>query len=303
MLDIPTNTPDGRIEVIAPYRDWIGERWFVLPNPVYGSWLDALDGDAKTPAEPARGRTCGAENAMTTTRENIPARERLIFALDVPDHAQAIDWMDRLGDSVAFYKIGLELLAGGRYFDVLRELKTRGKRIFVDLKLHDVPATVAGAVRGLAHYGADFCTVHCDGRAMLEAAAQAKGDMRLLAVTVLTSNDQSDLAALGVRDDVAATVIARAKLAQDAGIDGVVCAGADLRALRAAAPHLLTVCPGIRPAGPANDDQKRVADVRGAIADGADYLVIGRPIRQAADPRAMADEIVTQIESAFATLA
>lgn len=238
---------------------------------------------------------------MTTTRENIPARERLIFALDVPDHAQAIDWMDRLGDSVAFYKIGLELLAGGHYFDVLRELKTRGKRIFVDLKLHDVPATIAGAVRGLSHYGADFCTVHCDGRAMLEAAAQAKGDMRLLAVTVLTSNDQSDLAALGVRDDVAATVIARAKLAQDAGIDGVVCAGADLRALRAAAPHLLTVCPGIRPAGPANDDQKRVADVRGAIADGADYLVIGRPIRQAADPRAMADEIVTQIESASAT--
>lgn len=237
---------------------------------------------------------------MTMTREDIPARERLIFALDVPDHAQAIEWMDRLGDSVAFYKIGLELLTGGRYFDVLRELKTRGKRIFVDLKLHDVPATVSGAVRGLAHYGADFCTVHCDSRAMLEAAAQARGDMRLLAVTVLTSNDRNDLAALGVRDDVAATVIARAKLAQDAGIDGVVCAGGDLRALRTAAPNLLAVCPGIRPAGPANDDQKRVADVRGAITDGADYLVIGRPIRQAADPRATADEIVTQIESALA---
>lgn len=237
---------------------------------------------------------------MRTTHETIPTRERLIFALDVPDYAQAIDWMDRLGDSVAFYKIGLELLTGGRYFDVLRELKTRGKRIFVDLKLHDVPATVSGAVRGLAHCGADFCTVHCDSRAMLEAATQAKGDMRLLAVTVLTSNDQSDLAALGVRDDVAATVVARAKLAQDAGIDGVVCAGADLRALRVAAPHLLTVCPGIRPAGPANDDQKRVTDVRSAIADGADYLVIGRPIRQAADPRGTADEIVTQIESALA---
>ncbi|MGH8213165.1 MAG: orotidine-5'-phosphate decarboxylase [Rhodanobacteraceae bacterium] len=233
---------------------------------------------------------------MTASRENIPARERLVFALDVPDRAQAVQWMDRLGESVAFYKIGLELLSGGEYFTVLRELKDRGKRVFTDLKLHDIPATVAGAVRGLSHQGIDFCTVHCDAPAMLEAAADAKGGMRLLAVTVLTSNDERDLAALGVRGSVTDTVVARAKLAQECGIDGVVCSGADLPALRAAAPDLLTVCPGIRPTGPANGDQKRVVDVRTAFADGADYIVVGRPIRQAADPRVAANKIVTQIE-------
>lgn len=232
--------------------------------------------------------------------QDVSARDRLIFALDVPDRAQAVAWMDKLGDAVSFYKIGLELLSGGDYFDVLRALGDRGKKIFVDLKLHDVPATVAGAVRGLAQYPVTFCTVHCDSRAMLRAASEVKGAMRLLAVTVLTSNDESDLAALGVRGSVADTVIARAKLAQAAGIDGVVCSGADLPALRDAAPNLLTVCPGIRPSGPANDDQKRVVDVPTAFARGADYIVVGRPIRQAADPRAMAGQIVTQIEGALA---
>ncbi|HET6905883.1 MAG TPA: orotidine-5'-phosphate decarboxylase [Rhodanobacteraceae bacterium] len=234
------------------------------------------------------------------SKATIAARDRLIFALDVPDRAQAVAWMDRLGDEVSFYKIGLELLSGGEYFDVLHELGDRGKKIFADLKLHDVPATVAGAVRGLARWPVTFCTVHCDSRAMLEAASEAKGDMRLLAVTVLTSNDESDLANLGVRGSVADTVIARAKLAQGAGIDGVVCSGADLPDLRAAAPDLLTVCPGIRPSGPASDDQKRVVDVPTAFAQGADYIVVGRPIRQAADPRATARQIVTQIESAVA---
>jgi orotidine-5'-phosphate decarboxylase len=232
--------------------------------------------------------------------EQIAARDRLIFALDVPDRAQAVQWMERLGDAVSFYKIGLEMLSGGDYFDVLRELANRGKKIFVDLKLHDVPATVAGAVRGLARWPVTFCTVHCDSRAMLAAASEAKGGMRLLAVTVLTSNDETDLAALGVRGSVGDTVIARAKLAQAAGIDGVVCSGADLPSLRATAPDLLTVCPGIRPSGPANDDQKRVVDVPTAFAQGADYIVVGRPIRQAADPRAMAEKIVTQIEGTLA---
>ena len=236
---------------------------------------------------------------MTASRQEIPARERLIFALDVPGRAQALQWMDRLDESIAFYKIGLELLAGGEYFDVLGELKDRGKSVFTDLKLHDIPATVAGAVRGLADQGIDFCTVHCDAAAMMEAAAKAKGAMRLLAVTVLTSNDERDLAALGVRGSVSDTVIARAELARECGIDGVVCSGADLPALRKAAPDLLSVCPGIRPAGPSNEDQKRVVDVRTAFANGADYIVVGRPIRQAADPRAMANEIVTQIEGAL----
>lgn len=233
-------------------------------------------------------------------RTEIPARDRLIFALDVPNRTEAVAWMDRLGDSVSFYKIGLELLSGGDYFQVLDELARRGKKIFADLKFHDVPATVAGAVRGLAQRPITFATIHCDSRAMLEAAAAAKGSLQLLAVTVLTSNDESDLAALGVRGSVADTVIARAKLAQQAGIDGVVCSGADLPNLRAAAPDLLTVCPGIRPSGPADDDQKRVVDVPTAFAQGADYIVVGRPIRQAADPRSMADQIVTQIEGALA---
>jgi orotidine-5'-phosphate decarboxylase len=230
----------------------------------------------------------------------IPARDRLIFALDVPDRAAAVAWMDRLGDSVSFYKIGLELLAGGDWFRVLDELAGRGRKIFADLKFHDVPATVAGAVRGLAQRPITFATVHCDSRAMLEAAAAAKGPLRLLAVTVLTSNDANDLAALGVAGDPADVVIERARLAQVAGIDGVVCSGADLPRLRdALGRELLTVCPGIRPAGPSGDDQKRTVDVPTAFAQGADYIVVGRPIRNAPDPRAAAEAIVAQIERAL----
>ncbi|HEX7369034.1 MAG TPA: orotidine-5'-phosphate decarboxylase [Rhodanobacteraceae bacterium] len=230
------------------------------------------------------------------TRASIPARDRLIFALDVPDRASAITWMGRLGDTVSFYKIGLELLSGGDYFHVLDELARRDKRIFVDLKFHDVPATVAGAVRGLAQRPITFATVHADSRAMLEAAAAEKGALRLLAVTVLTSNDKQDLAALGVSGEPADIVIQRAQLTQTAGIDGVVCSGADLPRLRGAlGPDLLTVCPGIRPAGPSSDDQKRTVDVPTAFAQGADYIVVGRPIRNAPDPRAAAEAIVAQI--------
>lgn len=235
------------------------------------------------------------------TRTEIPVRDRLIFALDAPDRTEAVAWMDRLGDSVSFYKIGLELLSGGDYFQVLDELAKRGKKIFADLKFHDVPATVAGAVRGLAGRPITFATVHCDSRAMLEAAAAAKGALRLLAVTVLTSNDANDLAALGVAGEPADVVIERARLAQIAGIDGVVCSGADLPRLRdALGRDLLTVCPGIRPAGPSGDDQKRTVDVPTAFAQGADYIVVGRPIRHAPDPRAAAEGIVQQIEQALA---
>ena len=236
-----------------------------------------------------------------TRPATLPPRDRLIFALDVPDRAAAFAWMDRLGDGVSFYKIGLELLSGGDYFTVLDELARRGKKIFADLKFHDVPATVAGAVRGLAQRPITFATVHCDSRAMLEAAAAAKGALRLLAVTVLTSNDTHDLAALGVAGEPAEVVIQRARVAQAAGIDGVVCSGADLPRLRAAlGPDLLTVCPGIRPAGPSGDDQKRTVDVPTAFAQGADYIVVGRPIRNAPDPRAAADAIVQQIAQATA---
>lgn len=232
---------------------------------------------------------------------SVSARDRLIFALDVPDCTEAIAWMDRLGDSVSFYKIGLELLSGGDYFKVLDELAKRGKKIFADLKFHDVPATVTGAVRGLAQWPVTFATIHCDSRAMLEAAAAAKGPLQLLAVTVLTSNDADDLAALGVAGAPADVVIRRAQLAQAAGIDGVVCSGADLPRLRdALGRDLLTVCPGIRPAGPSGDDQKRTVDVPTAFAQGADFIVVGRPIRHAPDPRAAADDIVRQITQALA---
>lgn len=231
----------------------------------------------------------------------ITPRDRLIFALDVPGYAEAVAWMERLGEAVTFYKIGLELLGGGDYFRVLDELAARGKRIFADLKFHDVPATVAGAVRGLAARPVTFATVHCDSRAMLEAAAAARGGMQLLAVTVLTSNDAADLAALGVAGAPADVVVERARLAQAAGIDGVVCSGADLPRLRAALGRdLLTVCPGIRPADGAGDDQKRTVDVPAAFAAGADYIVVGRPIRTARDPRAAAAAIVAQIGEALA---
>jgi orotidine-5'-phosphate decarboxylase len=236
---------------------------------------------------------------MNDSNLDLSARERLIFALDVPDRARAVAWIERLGDAVAFYKIGLELLAGGDYFAVLDELAKRGKKIFADLKLHDVPATVAGAVRGLSGWPITFATVHCDSRAMLEAAVAAKGSMRLLAVTVLTSNDAADLAALGVAGDPAEVVVQRARLARSAGIDGVVCSGTDLPRLRTAlGADLLTVCPGIRPAGPVDDDQKRTVDVPAAFAAGADYIVVGRPIRQAPDPAAMAEFVIAQIASA-----
>lgn len=232
-------------------------------------------------------------------RAEIPARDRLIFALDVPNRVEAVAWMERLGDSVSFYKIGLELLAGGDYFAVLDELAARGKRIFADLKFHDVPATVAAAVHGLAQRPITFATLHCDSRAMLGAAVEAKGALRLLAVTVLTSNDADDLAALGVRGEPADVVLQRARLAQAAGMDGVVCSGADLPRLRGTlGTKLLTVCPGIRPTGPSGDDQKRTVDVPTAFAQGADYIVVGRPIRRAADPRAAAEAIVAQITTA-----
>ncbi|TAN08862.1 MAG: orotidine-5'-phosphate decarboxylase [Rhodanobacteraceae bacterium] len=235
------------------------------------------------------------------TRPPIPARERLIVALDVPDLAAAVAWVERLGDTVAFYKIGLELLSGGDYFRVLDALAARGKKIFADLKLHDVPATVAGAVRGLAKRPITFATLHCDSRSMLEAAVAEKGSLQLLAVTVLTSNDARDLAALGVVGEPADVVIRRARVARAAGVDGVVCSGADLPRLRAAlGPDLLTVCPGIRPAVHAGDDQKRTVDVPTAFAHGADYIVVGRPIRNAPDPAATAAAIVRQIEQATA---
>ena len=228
----------------------------------------------------------------------VPQRERLIFALDVSTREQALEWIERLGDSVVFYKIGMELLTSGDYFEVLAELKRRGKKVFVDLKFFDVPATVASAVKGLVRHAPDFVTIHGND-AMMRAAAEVKGPIRLLAVTALTSLDQHDLDDLGFQCDAKALVLSRARAALAAGCDGVVSSGLEAAALRGGVDQtLLVVCPGIRPVGNV-DDQKRTVDVAEAFANGADYIVVGRPIRQAADPRAAAEAIQQQIAAAF----
>jgi len=236
-------------------------------------------------------------------KTDIPARERLIFALDVADLDQARRLVIKLGDSVEFYKLGLEFFLSGNYFELVDELKNQGKKIFADLKLFDIPATVASAVRQLARRELDFCTVHGNDR-MLRAAAEAKGDMQVLAVTALTSLDQGDLDDLGFQCDARSLVLSRARRALEVGCDGVVSSGLEVPALRESIDHaLITVCPGIRPVLndelPAQHDQQRVVTPAGAISSGADYLVVGRPIRDAEDPRAAAESIQQQIASAL----
>lgn len=233
-------------------------------------------------------------------RSSIPAHERLIFAMDVPDADAARRLADRLGDSVAFYKLGLELMMAGGYFELLDWMVGRGKRVFVDLKLFDVPATVAAAVRKLHNRGVTFTTVH-GNQSIMEAAAGAKGDVKVLAVTVLTSLDRGDLDDLGFACDVEKLVLSRARRALAAGCDGVVSSGLEAPLLRKGVDdRLIVVTPGIRPVEnrPA-DDQKRVVNVEQAFANGADYIVVGRPIRDAADPRAAAEGIQATIASVF----
>lgn len=237
-----------------------------------------------------------ARNSRTPT---IADRERLIFALDVADAGEARRWVERLGDSVVFYKLGLELLAGGDYFALLAELKAAGKRVFADLKLHDIPATVAAAVAGLARHRPDLLTLHAYPAAIAAAAAQA-GETRLLAVTVLTSMSGQDLQDSGVSGPVEEVVLERARQAVAAGAHGLVCSGLEAARLRQElGPAPLIVCPGIRTA-PAGDDQKRTVDVYQAFANGADHIVVGRPIRQAGDPRAAAEAIQDTIAAIFA---
>jgi orotidine-5'-phosphate decarboxylase len=241
--------------------------------------------------------------AMTTVNTHISNRERLIFALDVPslDEAQAL--ISTLGDSVGFYKLGLEVFLSGHYFALMAELKGRGKKVFADLKLFDIPVTVAAAVRQLAKHEVDFCTVHGND-SMLKAAAEAKGNLQILAVTALTSLDQGDLDDLGFKCDTRTLVLSRARRALALGCDGVVSSGLEVSALREhVEPRLITVCPGIRPIHndevQHNDDQQRVMTPFQAIRDGADYLVVGRPIRSASDPQAAAEAIQADIARAL----
>ena len=234
-------------------------------------------------------------------RAVIPARERLIFAMDVPGAGAARRLADTLGDAVSFYKIGLELFTSGGSFELVDWMVARGKRVFLDLKFFDVPATVAAAVRNLRNRGVTFTTVH-GNQAIMEAAAQAAaGDVGILAVTVLTSLDRGDLDDLGFQCDVEQLVLSRARRALAAGCAGVISSGLEAKSLRAGVDdRLIVVTPGIRPVEnrPA-DDQKRVVDVTQAFANGADYIVVGRPIRDASDPRAAALAIQATIAGIF----
>ncbi len=231
----------------------------------------------------------------------IPSRERLIFAMDVADPHAARQLVEQLGDSVVFHKIGLELFMSGGYFELLDWMVARGKKVFVDLKFFDVPATVAAAVKQLRNRGVAFATIH-GNQSIMEAAAAAKGDVKILAVTVLTSLDRGDLDDLGFTVDVEKLVVSRARRALEAGCDGVVSSGLEAPMLREFIDHkLLVVTPGIRPVeNKPVDDQKRTVDVAQAFANGADYIVVGRPIRDAADPRAAAAAIQSTIAQFFA---
>lgn len=230
----------------------------------------------------------------------IPRAERLILALDVPDPATARRLVERLDDQVRFYKIGLQLFMAPGYFELLDWLVARGKRVFADLKLFDVPATVASAVRQLRGRGVTFLTVHGND-AMLAAACGAKGELGILAVTVLTSLDESDMRALGFRADIPSVVASRARRAAELGCDGVVASGHETRLIRhAVGDRLLVVVPGIRPgANRPVDDQKRTVDVEEAFEAGADYIVIGRPIRNADDPLRAARDVQARIAAIF----
>ena len=235
------------------------------------------------------------------SQKSIPARERLIFALNVSTPTEAREWVGKLGDQVAFYKLGLQLFMAGGYYELVEWMRAQGKRVFADLKFFDVPETVGLAVAQLNGRGIEFCTVH-GNEAILRAAAKARKDVKILAVTVLTSLDRQDLDDLGFHCDVAELVLSRARRALAAGCDGVISSGLEAPKLREElGANFLVVSPGIRPVeNKPVDDQKRTVDVAQAFQNGADYIVVGRPIRNAPDPKARAAEIQATIAKIFA---
>ena len=230
---------------------------------------------------------------------SLDARERLIVALDAPSVKAAEAMAARLGDSVWFYKIGYQLaFAGG--LSLAAELIAAGKQVFLDLKLHDIGNTVTKGVESIAQLGATFVTVHAYPQTMKAAVEGKRGStLRILAVTVLTSYDDADLAAAGYEMNVNELAAARAAQARDIGVDGLVCSAEEAATLRSiAGARMVLVTPGIRPAGSAAGDQKRIMTPARAIEAGADFLVVGRPVLEAGDPKAAADAIVAEIEKA-----
>ena len=229
------------------------------------------------------------------------AGRRLIVALDVPSVEEAKALIEALGDSVGVYKIGLELLFSGG-FELARELASQGRSVFIDAKLLDIEATVERATAAIARTGAEFLTVHALDAKTLDAAmrGRASSKLRLLGVTVLTNLDRDDLKEQGVDRSPKELAVYRAMLAQEAGLDGVVASGEEAAALRQAlGPGVLIVTPGIRPKGAERHDQTRSITPAEAVAAGADYIVVGRPITRAPDPRSAAEAIVREIASAL----
>ncbi len=231
---------------------------------------------------------------------DIPARERLIVALDVPTVTEARALVERLGDSVVFYKIGKQqIFAGG--IELAKELLANGKKVFLDAKLNDIGATVQKATENIVKLGVDFLTIHGDAPAIRAAVAGRGGDkLKIFGVTVLTSLDQNDLADMGFDKSLAELIDHRARKVKEAGGDGVIASGHEAARIRQmAGDDFLIITPGIRPAGTDAGDQKRVMTPARAIAAGADYLVVGRPITQAGDPKAAAEAIVAEIKAAL----
>jgi orotidine-5'-phosphate decarboxylase len=235
--------------------------------------------------------------SKVSERRSLAARDRLIVALDIADAAEARRLVERIGDSAVFYKIGMELAYGGG-LPLVPELAAAGKQVFLDLKLHDIPNTVERATAQAVKLGARFLTVHAYPQTMRAAVAGARGSgTQILAVTVLTSYDDVDLFDAGCRFGVVETVQRRAEQARDLGVDGLVASAAEAAMVRrTVGAEMLLVTPGIRPAGAAAGDQKRVATPAEAIRNGADYLVVGRPVSEAPDPRAAAEALVAEVK-------
>jgi len=230
--------------------------------------------------------------------KDINVEDRLIFALDVPEVSQAKDIVTELDDSVNFYKIGMELLMTGQYFELLNWLIEKDNKVFVDLKFFDVPETVGRTIARLSDYGATFATIH-GNQALMEKAVENKNNLKILAVTALTSLDRGDLDDLGFDCDVKELVISRAKRAFEAGCDGIVSSGLEVPYIREYVDNkLIAVTPGIRPVANA-DDQKRVVDVATAFKSGSDYIVVGRPIKNAENRYQAALNIQKIIQSVF----